>query len=38
MGFKENLKIRRLELNLTLEEVSKKLSVKTQLYKGMKVV
>ena len=27
MGFKENLKSRRLELNLTLEDVSKKLSV-----------
>ena len=27
MGFKENLKRRRLELNLTLEEVSKRLSV-----------
>lgn len=27
MGFKENIKIRRLELNLTLEEVSNKLGV-----------
>jgi transcriptional regulator with XRE-family HTH domain len=27
MNFKENIKIRRLELNLTLEEVSKKLGV-----------
>lgn len=27
MGFKENIKNRRLELNLTLEDVSKKLSI-----------
>lgn len=27
MGFKENLKNRRIELNLTLEEVSKQLSI-----------
>lgn len=27
MGFKENIKIRRLELNLTLEEISNKLGV-----------
>jgi transcriptional regulator with XRE-family HTH domain len=27
MGFKENLKIRRLELNMTLEEISKQLNI-----------
>lgn len=27
MGFKENIKTRRLELNLTLEDVSKKISI-----------